>query len=160
MTELSLITATKSLIDNRDSSAVAADADGDIEEVLKYIQGATGVFFEQADVPVTISVPDAATDVFDLTAANTRYIVRNLRLKAANPGVNTLTVSLQELINDGETVVDTFTIDATNWNDYHSLMDMFGVPHITGDNIRVYCTYSVAGPITVTGQYQYAKTNV
>lgn len=147
------------LVTGYDSSSLAGNVDGSIHEVLKYIEGPTGIFFEQADVAVNISVDNVGVDVFDLNAANTRYIVRDLWLKAADPGVNTLTVSLEKLINNVATVVDTFTINAANFGTNHSLMDMFGLPHLAGDDVRVYCTYSVAGPLAVTGQYSYGKTN-
>lgn len=126
-----------------------------------HITGATGIFHEQADVPVSIAVDNIGVDILDLNVASTRYIIRDMRLKlAADPGANTVTISLETLINDVATVVDTYDIDTDNWGTSHSLMDMFGVPHIAGDDIHIFATYSVAGPITLTGQYSHAKTNV
>ncbi|KKL74332.1 hypothetical protein LCGC14_2065920, partial [marine sediment metagenome] len=61
----------------------AGDLGGDIAAILAALAGAAGIFNEQADVAVTINaINGAETDVFDLNVAATRYIVRNLRLKA------------------------------------------------------------------------------
>lgn len=118
------------------------------------------IIHEQADTPVNITAILASeTDVLDLNVASTRYIVRNLRLKAVDPGVETITVRLRELINNVSTIVDTFTITTANFGTYHSLMDMFGLPHLAGDDIQVTVQASAAGPYTVTGQYSHAKTN-
>jgi len=130
-------------------------------DIYTSIEGPTGIFHEQADVKVSIAVDNIGVDILDYNVANTRYIIRDMRLKlASDPGANTVTISLETLINDVPTVVDTFVIDTANWGTYHTLMDMFGVPHIAGDDIHIFATYSVAGPITLTGQYSYAKTNV
>jgi len=130
-----------------------------IDTKIDSIVGATGTFLEQADTPVTISaVSGSQTDVFDLSAADTRYIVRSLRLKAANPGANNITVRLIELINDVSTTVDTFTIDTNNFGTHHSLMDMFGVPHLAGDDLHVTVQTS-AGTYAITGQYSHAKAD-
>lgn len=123
--------------------------------------GVTGIFHEQVDAAVNITAIVASeTDVFHLTAANTRYIVRSLRLKCADPSTNTVTVRLYELVNDGLTNVDSFDIDATNFGTYHSLMDMFGLPHLAGDELQVTVQASAGGPYVVTGQYSHGKTNV
>lgn len=116
-----------------------------------------GGFQEQADVAVNINAILAAeTDVLNLAAANTRYIVRSLRLKCADPGANTVTVRLYELVNDGLTQVDSFAVTAATFATYHSLMDMFGVPHLAGDRLQVTVQASAGGPYAVTGQYSHA----
>lgn len=139
----------------------AGDLGTDIVAILAALVGATSQFNEQADVPITINaVNGSETDVFDLNAASTRYIVRSLRLKAVDPGANTILVRLRELINDVSTVIDTFTIDTTNFGTHHSLMDMFGVPHLAGDDLQVTVQASAGGPYAMTGQYSHAKTNV
>ena len=131
-----------------------------INAKIDHIVGATGTFLEQADTPVTINAIAASeTDVLDLSVADTRYIVRNLRLKSADPGANTVTVRLRELVNDVSTIVDTFTIDTDNFGTYHSLMDMFGVPDLTGDDIHVTVQASAGGPYAITGQYSHAKAD-
>jgi len=132
----------------------------DIDTKIDSIVGATGTFLEQADTPVTINAILASeTDVFDLNVADTRYIVRSLRLKSADPGANTVMVRLRKLINDVSAIVDTFTIDTNNFGTYHSLMDMFGVPHLAGDDIQVTVQASAGGPYAITGQYSHAKAD-
>jgi len=131
-----------------------------IDTKIDSIIGSTGSFLEQADTPVTINAILASeTDVLDLNVADTKYIVRNLRLKSADPGANTVTVRLRELINDVSTITDTFTITTANFGTYHSLMDMFGVPHLAGDDIQVTVQASAGGPYAVTGQYSHAKAD-
>jgi len=129
--------------------------------IMAYIKGIlTGVnrgFQEQADTAVNINAILAAeTDVLNLAVAATRYIVRSLRLKCADPGANTVTVRLYELVNDGAVVVQSFDITGANFGTYLSLMDMFGLPHLGGDNLRVTVQASAAGPYAVTGQYSHA----
>jgi len=117
------------------------------------------IFQEQPDTPVNINAILASeTDVFDLNVADTRYIVRSLRLKCADPGADTVTVRLRELVNDVSTVVATFDIIAANFATYFSLMDMFGVPYLAGDDLQVTVQASAAGPYGVTGQYSHAVT--
>lgn len=131
-----------------------------INTKIDSIIGSTGTFLEQADTPVTINAIAASeTGVLYLSVADTRYIVRNLRLKAADPGANNITVRLRELINDVSTIVDTFTIDTSNFGTYHSLMDMFGVPHLAGDAVHVTVQASAGGPYAITGQYSHAKAD-
>jgi len=115
------------------------------------------IFHEQPDVAVTIdAIAGGETNVFDLSVAATRYIVRNLRLKLADPVVETCTVRLYELVNDALIVVDTFAIDGANFTTHHSLMDMFGLPHLAGDNLKVTVRMSGGAAVAVTGQYSLA----
>jgi len=124
-------------------------------------EGATGTFHEQDDAVVNINaIVVSETLAINLIVADTRYIVRSLRLKCADPGANTVTVRLYELVNNVLTVVDSFEITNANFTTYHSLMDMFGLPHLAGDNIRVTVQASAGGPYVVTGQYSHGKTNV
>jgi hypothetical protein len=122
--------------------------------------GTPNVFQEQADVAVNTTAPNtpAENNILNLAAADTRYIVRNLRLKCADPGANTVTVRLYELVNDVLTQVDSFDITAANFATYHSLMDMFGVPYLAGDRLQVTVQASAGGPFAVTGQYSFANT--
>jgi len=141
-------------------STVEVDV-ANIAAKIDAIKGATGIFYEQADTAVNITAIAASeTDVLNLAVANTRYIVRSLRLKCADPGANTVTVRLYELVNDVLTEVDSFVIDNTNFGTYHSLMDMFGLPQLAGDSLKVTVQASAGGPYAVTGQYGHAKTNV
>ena len=133
-------------------STVEVDV-ANIAAKIDAIKGATGIFYEQADTAVNITAIAASeTDVLNLAVANTRYIVRSLRLKCADPGANT--------VNDVLTEVDSFDIDAANFATYHSLMDMFGLPQLAGDSLKVTVQASAGGPYAVTGQYGHAKTNV
>ncbi len=139
----------------------AGDLGTDIAAILVALAGAAGIFNEQADVAVTINaINGGETDVFDLNTAATRYVVRNLRLKAVDPGANTITVRLYELINDVSIEVDSFEITTDNFGSYHTLMDMFGVPYLAGDDIQVTVRVSAGGPYAMTGQYSHGKTNV
>lgn len=110
------------------------------------------------DVAVTDTVTTTESDcvVFDLSTAGNSYRVNSLRLKFADPGANTVTVNLSELINDVLTVVDSFTVTTANYSTYYSLMDMFGVTHLSGDNLKVSCVID-ANTCAVTGQYSYEK---
>ncbi len=129
-----------------------------IADKFLLISGYKGQAFEQqADVPVSVTAltTPAEADVFDLTATGFSYMVNSLRLKCADPGANTVTVRLYELINDAEVNVASHTITTTNYGSYFSLMDMFGVNNLAGDNIRVTVSAS-ASTYTVLGQYNYS----
>jgi hypothetical protein len=102
------------------------------------------------------AVVSPGVDVIDLKDADLKetYRLNNVRFKFADPGANTITITLSELINDVAVAVDTFVVTTDNFGDYHSLMDMFGIPHITGDAILINAMTS-AGSYALTGQYQY-----
>ena len=139
----------------------AGDLGTDITAILAALVGATSQFNEQADAVINQAVTAAEVFIITMTAATTRYILRDLRLKSADPTIaNTITVRLYTLINDVEVNVDSFIITNANFGTYFSLMDMFGVPYVAGDSIRVSLQGSAAGPYTVTGQYSHGKTNV
>jgi len=132
-----------------------------IGTALAALVGAAGLFHEQADVPLTFNtVNGAETNVLNLVAASTRYIVRSLRLKFADPGAETITVRLYELVNDVLTEVDNFEVTTANFGTYHSLMDMFGMAQLAGDNLKVTTRVSAGADIATLGQYSHAKTNV
>lgn len=115
------------------------------------------VWDQQPDVAInTTAINASETDIFDLNDSISSYIINSLRIKAADPGANTITVRLYELINDVSTVVQTFDITTANYGNYFSLMDMFGLPHLAGDDIQVTVRCNAGGPYTITGQYQYA----
>lgn len=124
------------------------------------LTGATSPFFEQADVAFNIGANLGEQDILNLATANTRYIVRHLRLKCVDPVAETVTVRLYELVNDVLTLVDSFVINTTNYLTYYSLMDMFGIPYLAGDQLQVTVIASAVGPYAVTGNYSWAKTNV
>ncbi len=111
----------------------------------------------QPDVPVDISAESGSeADVFDLSTTGYSYKVEELLLKCADPGADTITVRLYQLVNDVLTAIDTFTVDTTNYGTYFTLVDMFGRPHLAGDNLKV-TVQSSAGTYAVTGQYSYSK---
>jgi hypothetical protein len=117
-----------------------------------------GVYPETA---VNISaVSTGSTDVLNLAlTSGYHYTINKLRLKCADPGADTVTVTLQELINGVLTVVDSFIIIGSlgvnpNYQNYFSLMDMFGLPELFGDQLEV-SVESSAGTYAVTGSYSY-----
>ncbi|MDP2729133.1 MAG: hypothetical protein Q8O55_01465 [Dehalococcoidales bacterium] len=120
------------------------------------VVAANSVFQEQADTAVNVNAALAEVTVFDLSVAATRYIVRSLRLKSVDPVAETVTVRLYELINDVLILVDTFAITTANAGTYHSLMDMFGMAQLAGDNLKVTVIATAVGPFAVTGQYSHA----
>ncbi|GAJ15473.1 unnamed protein product, partial [marine sediment metagenome] len=80
-----------------------------------------------------------------------------LRIKAqADPATNTMTVRLYEYFEGSLVEVDSFAIATGNWGTYHSLMDMFGVPEVHSDAIKVTCKMD-AGTLEVKATYSYAE---
>lgn len=124
---------------------------------MKVTQVYNSEFQEQADVPVTLNATTTETDILHLSASNTRYILRELTLKAVDPGANTITISLYRLVNDVLTVIDTFDITTTNYTTYFDLIDMFGLVDIAGDEIKI-TAITDAGTYAITGQYSHALT--
>ena len=49
-----------------------------------------------------------------------------------------------------------FAITTANFGTYFTLMDLFGVPHLVGDDLFVTVTTD-ANSYAVTGQYQHAQ---
>lgn len=120
---------------------------------ISQVRGKT--FTEQAAVPITLNaVVGSETTVLALQTANTRYILRSLRLVSVDPGANTIHVRLYELINAVLTNVVTYDITTLNYDAEASLMDMFGQPSLAGDNIKV-TVQTTAGTYAITGSYSY-----
>ena len=115
------------------------------------------VLDQQPDVAVSVAANIAAVDIFDLNTAGVSYMVNSLLLKAVDPGAETITVTLKELINDVSTAVDTFVITTANFGTYFSLYDMFSRHHLAGDDIQVTIQASADNAYAITGQYQYAQ---
>jgi len=138
------------------TQAWSADPTGDTF-VLISGYGVLG-WLPQADVAVTDTVTTTESDcvIFNLSTSGNSYKVNSLRLKFADPGANTVTVNLSELINDVLTVVDSFTVTTANYGTYFSLFDMFGLTQLAGDNLKISCVMD-AGTADVTGQYSYEK---
>lgn len=117
----------------------------------------------QEDIPDT-DVSDTATTteseciLLELGPKhNKRFCLRHLRIKAqADPVGNTMTVKLYEYFDGALTNVDSFDIATGNWGTYHSLMDMFGLPEIHSDAIKVACVMD-AGTLAVKVTYSYAE---
>jgi hypothetical protein len=123
--------------------------------------GPTGICFEQVAVPVNVAASNAGeVTILDLSDADTRYILRDLRIKSVNPNPNTVTIHLYQLINGVQVQTDFYPINNINSAQYHNLMDMFGIPQIAGDDILITVDANAIGPYGVTGQYSYAKNNV
>jgi hypothetical protein len=121
---------------------------------------------EQLNVAVSVSaISGSETDVLNLpVVADTCYTVQNLRLKCDDPGANTVTVRLYEKVDGSLTEVDSFAITGGgagvgNWETFHSLMDMFGLPHLAGDNLQVTVRASGGAGYAVLGQYSYIKAS-
>lgn len=65
------------------------------------------------------------------------YDVGDFRIGCGDPGDETVTVKLYELIDGELTEVDSFEINHGNYATYHSLMDMFGVDHLSGFTLKI-----------------------
>jgi hypothetical protein len=143
------------------SAKVGVQTNYSVTEIYdSYTRGATGMFHEQADTPFTItSVATGETDVLNLASTSTRYALRSLIIKSADPGANTVTVRLYMLVNDISTQIDSFAITTSNYASYFCLWDLFGSQEVLGDTIQV-TVRSSAGSYAITGQYSYAKNNV
>ena len=116
---------------------------------------ATGTFTYhgvQPEQPITLACPIAETDLFLLNAAGFKYHIDHLFLKCGDPGADTVTVTLYQLINAVPTAVAVFNITTLNYTTYFSLMDMFGLPALNGDYIQV-TLQSTTGGYAVTGSY-------
>ncbi len=88
---------------------------------------------------------------------NRRFCLRDFRLKVqADPSPDTMTVRLYEYFEGSLTEVDSFDIDTTLWGTYHSLMDMFGVPEVHSDAIKITCQMD-ANSYAVKATYSYAE---
>jgi hypothetical protein len=94
--------------------------------------------------------------LINLDGADIQYELRNLRFKAPDPGANTITLTLYELINDTLTEVDTFDITTANYTVYYTLVSLFELDYVAGDRILI-MMQTDADAYTVTGQYTYWK---
>ena len=112
---------------------------------------------QQPNVAVTLNATTSAANIFDLNTAGLTYHINHLILKAVDPGANTITIKLYELVNDASIAIDTFDITTANYTSYFSLYDMFSRNHLAGDDIQI-TIESDAGTYAITGQYQYSQT--
>jgi hypothetical protein len=65
------------------------------------------------------------------------YEIQKMRVKCNDPGADTVTIVLSELVNNVLTQVDSFVITHDNYDSYFSLMDMFGVNSLHGCSIVI-----------------------
>ena len=159
------VTAVDVIGNKADTAILVSD---DVSSVIRYLKGILNTVVasnsglqEQPDTAVNINAIAAnETDVLNLAVAATRYIVRSLRLKCANPGANTVTVRLYELVNNLLSLADSFDITNANFSTYHSCMDMFGLPYLAGDHLQITVQVSAGAAIAVTGQYTLATATV
>jgi len=112
---------------------------------------------QQPSVAVSTNANIAAVDIFDLNTTGLTYLINNVRIKSADPGANTVTITLYELINDSSVAVDTFDITTANYGTYFSLYDMFSINQLAGDDIQITVSCDADGNHAITGQYQYAQ---
>jgi hypothetical protein len=119
---------------------------------------------EHADVPVNITaIPDNETDILNLPlVADTYYQVEHLRIwnDSYNPGDDAIIIRLYERINNNLVQVDSFVIavgDYNNYEGYWTLMEMFGLAHLAGQQLQVTAQVSGGGTYPVKGQYNYTK---
>lgn len=128
--------------------------------------GTLSYYGPHSETAISVNVTNVAQNLFQLGAPiqvppNYGYVhfkMPKLRLKCADPGVETVTVTLYEEINSVETAVDFFEINAANFVNYHTLEGMFGVSQLVGDYLRVSVVASAAGPYALTGSYSYETT--
>ena len=115
------------------------------------------VLDQQPDVAVSTNANIAAVDIFDLNIAGVTYYINNLLIKSVDPGANTVTITLYELVNDASVAIDTFDITTANYASYFSLYDMFSKNHLAGDDIQITVSCDADGNHVITGQYQYSQ---
>ncbi len=109
------------------------------------------------EVPINVTVTNPAeTDLLDLSAASHHYTLNDFILKCADPGANTITARLYKLVNGAATLVKSSAgITTANYTSYWTLMDLFGIPSVSGDDIRIAVFVNAGGPYAVTGEYRY-----
>ncbi len=93
----------------------------------------------------------SASETNVLLLENALYTVENLRLKCVDPGADTVTVKLYEMVNTTLTLVDSFDITTANYATYFTLWDMFNVHMLRGLSLKVTVRASAGGPYAVTG---------
>jgi hypothetical protein len=113
------------------------------------------MFQEQSDVAINVTAITDGVNILHFNASDTRYMLRNLTVKSADPGANTVTITLYGLVNDVLTAIDTFAITTANYTTHFKLIDMFGLDEFAGDEIKITATTD-AGSYAITGQYNYA----
>lgn len=128
-------------------------------KIIDLSGGAVSVFqcsgLQQAEVPININAIAASeTNVFELqpTGLYLRYKVEKLLLKIADPGADTVNIKLYELVNNVLTNTKTVPV-TTPASTYYNLMDLFNIPNLVGDNLKITVQATGGGPYAVTGSY-------
>lgn len=122
--------------------------------------------YPQAAVNIT-AIAASETDFVNLAlTAGFRWNIRDLVMKAADPGVNTIAVRLYQLVNAALVNTHTFTIATAGalvrgtsggFALYFSLDDMFTKQELADDNMKITVQASGGGPYAVTGAYKYSS---
>lgn len=121
--------------------------------------------------------PEVAVNINAILASETDFLnlaltagfhwdIKDLVLKAADPGANTIAVRLYQLVNGALTNTHTFTIATAGalvrgtsggFALYFSLDDMFTRQQLADDNVKITVQASAGGPYAVTGAYKYSS---
>jgi hypothetical protein len=112
------------------------------------------------EIAINVAITNPVVSNLVLLASTTkRYTIDSLVLKSVDPGVNTVTVRLWKLVNAVLTEIGSFAITTVNFATYFTLMDMFGVPTLAGDSIKITAEVSAGGPYGITGSYTVRTDN-
>ena len=129
--------------------------------------GSTFTFFSppmgfSRDEGISINATNAGeTDFINLHSWGFwRSDVQKLRLKCADPGANTVTVRLYELVGSSLVQTGTFAITGANYTNYFDQLSMFNLLTLSGHQIQITVRASAGGPYVVEGQITYSITRV
>jgi hypothetical protein len=111
-----------------------------------------------AEVPVSVSATIGGANVFNLAAPGVHYTVDSLVLKCDDPNPDTVNVLLYQLVNGAPVNTKTFAITHANYTEFFSLMDLFGLPFLAGDNLRIVVQATGGAGYAVLGSYAYKST--
>jgi hypothetical protein len=114
----------------------------------------TYIYGVQPEDSVDFPADNIGEDVLNLGGGvGIHYKVKSLWLNFTDPVAAHYTIELSQLINGSLMVVKTTTVNTPGG--FYNLMDLFGVPELSGDSIEIRATLSVAGPLAVTGSSVY-----
>jgi len=112
------------------------------------------IYGVQPEDSVDFPADNVGEDVLNLGGGvGIHYKVKSLWLNFTDPVAAHYTVELSQFINGSLMVVKTTTVNTPGG--FYNLMDLFGIPELSGDSIEIRATLSVAGPLAVTGSYVY-----
>jgi hypothetical protein len=132
---------------------------------------ATGTVTYKGEYPeqaVTINAINASETNFVILAPTTGWSwkIKDLVLKSADPGANSVLVRLYQLVNGVLTNTHTFTINTAGalvrgtsggFALYFCLDDMFTKTQLADDSMKITVQASAGGPCAVTGSYKYSS---